>query len=214
MRPCYKKLDKEPLPPFAENLVFWAPLTEDDLTDHISGVNPTSDTGCSVIYDTDKGMYKFYANGTSSSYKASARYKNLEMGMSDGDAVTLVIDVEEISYSGNHYSPMFCTPDEIVEAQGFNPARVNNVYYHSGVDNALHRHCVVCTKKIGTSTFSVIRYQDGIYKHTANWAAPIKLSDNIVTICQLNTGNTMYSIYAKNARIYNRALTAEEVAQL
>ena len=214
MRPCYNKLENEPLPPFADNLVFWAPLTEGDLTDHISGVEPTTDAGCSVTWDAEKQMYKFYANGSSSSYKASARYGSLDMGMLDGDAVTLVIDVEEISYSGNHYSPMLCTPDGIVESQGFNSARVNNVYYHSGIDLELHRYSVVFERKIGAGKFNVIRYQDGIHKHTTQWTAPLKLSDNIATICQLNNGNTLYSIYAKNARIYNRELTAEEVAQL
>lgn len=209
----YKKLEQQPLPPFYENLVFWAPLTEGDLTDHISGVSPTTDTGCSITWDNDKKMY-FFVNNQVDFLNTSARYTGLNMGMNDGSAVSLVIDVEEHYRQNNSINVIFCTPDEVVEIQGYNPARITNSYWHPNAEKILHRYVLTCAKKVGSSKFSMKWYEDGILKYTSNWTAPLKLSDNIVTINQ-RTGNTgKFEIYAKNARIYNREFTAQEVAKL
>lgn len=207
-------LGNEPLPPFSEDLVFWAPLTNGDLTDHISGVTPTTDSGCTVSFDTNKNMYLLTTTGTSSSYKAALRYTSLNLGMADGDGVTLVIDAAEKSYSGNHYSAMLSTPSVQVESQGKNPARISIVYFHSSLDTQLHRYALTCSPKIGTNNFTLKRYCDGVLKHTSSWNGIIPFTQNVVTMCQLNSNNTAYSIYVLNARIYNREMSASEVAQL
>lgn len=207
-------LGGEPLPPFSEDLVFWTPLTNGDLTDHISRISPSTDSGCTVSFDTNKNMYLLTTTGTSRSYKAALRYTSLNLGMSDGDGVTLVIVAAEKSYSGNHYSAMLSTPSVQVESQGKNPARISIVYFHSSLDTQLHRYALTCSPKIGTSNFTLKRYCDGVLKHTSQWSAIIPFTQNVVTMCQLNSSNTAYAIYVSNARIYNREMTPSEVAQL
>ena len=55
--------------PFAEDLVFYAPLTEGDLTDHVNNLQGKVKTTASITWDSSVGMYlidspqKNYLNG-------------------------------------------------------------------------------------------------------------------------------------------------------
>lgn len=207
----YKKSEQEPLPPFYENLVFWAPLTEGDLADHISGVSPTTDAGCSVTWDSDKGMYKLYAYDR---IKSSLKYDCLHNVIPDNHDISIVIDVEEVSIS-NIYNFIFGLPPY---EYGANPYNYNMAYlrhdrYNNSITNRLvGRLCVVYDDLI------LKFYKDSVLINTLDWShqsSTVKTDIGNVRINQI-PNNSGYSgtIYVKNARIYNRAFTAQEVAQL
>lgn len=208
----WKEQQPQPLPPFYENLVFWAPLTEGDLTDHISGVSPTTDTGCGYEWDADKGMYKLTSSGNSSSRYGALKYSGLNMRLADGQDITFVLDFEEVSGNGNGYNVIFGVPATTVQIPDI--AYITHYRYTSqtNYNNVMGYGRYACVYSGTTCKF----YKDGILKNTvssAKWSM-IKFSANTASICQLNTNNTEYTMYGKNARIYNRALSASEVAQL
>lgn len=193
------------VPPFNENLVFWAPLTEGDLSDHVSGKVPAVDSGCSMLWDASKGMYKFYSNGV---WKAACAYSALNMGLGKGGKCTMVIDVEEVSFSGNRYQSMIGSPRWKAGQQTVYICHVRFDSTYSPI-KTLHRYCVAYDGN------SVIKfYQDGVLKTTINSWALTDFSSNEVTICTIPNNCTNYTMYAKNARIYNKEMTAQEVAQL
>lgn len=201
----------EPLPPFAENLVFWAPLTEGDLTDHISGVSPTTDSGCSVTWDAVKGMYRLYAYNKKMS---SLKYDCLHGVIPENHNISIVIDIEEVSIS-NIYNFIFGLPPYEYGAApyNYNMAYLRHDRYNNSTTNRLvGRLCVVYDDKI------LRFYKDGVFVKTYDWSqstSPIKTDIGNVRINQIpNNYGYNGTIYAKNARIYNRALTASEVAQL
>lgn len=214
MRRNYKGKEQQPqpLPPFAENLVFWAPLTEGDLTDHISGKTPITDNLCSVSWDTSKEMYMLTASGSSSSRYGALKYSGLNMGLADGQDITFVLDFEEFSGSGNGYNLMFGVPATTEQIPTI--AYMNHYRYTSqaNYNNVIGYGRYACVYSGTTCQF----YKNGVLINTAtaaSWSG-IKFTANTASICQLNTNNTRYTMFGKNARIYNRALSASEVAQL
>lgn len=219
MRRAYKKLENEPLPPFAENLVFWAPLTEGDLTDHISGVSPTTDAGCSVTWDANKGMYKLRCYSSSNySYVAALHYvvgEIIDLNTLNRDGFTITLFMQEISYSGNHYSA-YASANGLKEVFGSGSVANDNAYMYvcgarfSGTtvkqDN---RITVVCNNQV------IRYYYNGVLSLESGWSfINDKSGIYSISVCQKHSNNTEMTIFAKDVRIYNRALTASEVAQL
>lgn len=207
MRPCYNKLENEPLPPFAENLVFWAPLTEGDLADHISGVSPTTDAGCSVTWDADKGMYLMKSNGR---YRSSLVYRGMNMMMQDRHEVTIVADA--LIVRSNHSYNAIATTPELSRSASYNCAYIHEA--RNGSMNNVCRVAVSCPNTPEDVYYYPKFYNNGTYITEASWRASIQLSFNEVNVCETNNDLYYLDAYIKNVRIYNRALTAEEVAQL
>ena len=48
--------------PFEEDLIFYAPLTQGDLTDHVSGTTGQLLTDTTMTWDANKGMYLFHTS--------------------------------------------------------------------------------------------------------------------------------------------------------
>ena len=200
--------------PFAEDLVFYAPLTEGDLTDHISVTLPTSSpsgtNGSGISWDSTNSMYAFEAVSV---WGYAALWDQLNMGLSDGDPITICIDVVEDvdtfnSSTTNRFNSMIGTPKWTSSK-----AMVYICHYrYDTTYNALtglHRY--VATWENGNIKW----YKDGVLSNTGSgWNANSDFSNNEVTICLVPTNNSYYKIWAKNARIYNRAMSASEVAQL
>ena len=199
------------LPPFSENLVFWAPLEEGDVTEVLHGITPTTDSGCSFVFDANKQMYRLNASGGSSSYRGALKYSNVGMGMGNNHECTIVIDVEEISISGNRYSAMIATP---IIQNNISITYCCNARYFNSINKNLHRYVAVYggLNQGEQNTFERC-YYDGILCYDAVWQG-LPIANDSVSLCQLHRNNTQYSIYAKNARVYNKAFTTEEVAQL
>lgn len=204
-------LQYEDEPVFYENLVFYAPLLKNDLTDHISGTVPTSDNSCGYEWDSTKGMYLLKAQGSSSSTYAALKYINLSL-FSNGTPHTLVIDVDEnhsdfTSTYTNRYNIMMTTPIRPVTSNFSAYSYIRHYSYDTTYSpiKGLHRYVMVWQNN------NEMWYKDGVYFGNGSRDP---LNFNSVAICQLNTNNSRNSIWAKNARIYNRALSAVEVKQL
>lgn len=201
-----------PQVPFSENLVFYAPLTEGDLTDHISGTSPTTDSNCTYQWDDSIGMYKIraYSSNNGADFPSALKWSIPSMNLTQGQALTLVIDVQEIYVYGNYYAPMISVPSMSYQKAAY---ICNARYTNRQLLSTLHRYCVSCSAFNG-SDFSLKFYQDGVLKQSAAWGENYSYNNNTVSVCQLHTNNSEYQIYAKNVRVYNRELTASEVAQL
>lgn len=209
----------EPMPPFVENLVFWAPMTENDVTDHISGTSPTSDTGCSYTWDANKGMYLCETTGSSSSLNAAMIWTglNLNIAPADSQQYTITGVFEWVlgggSYNGKYFCYMACnnyhnqSPTTIrysngdVEDEGISPTTVG-----------IHRLTIIADNSNGLK--KMIRYEDTrLTTNKSNWGG-FRTAPTSVAVGQFLNGVTSGKIYAKDIRVYNRALSASEVAQL
>ena len=197
--------------PFAENLVFYAPLTEGDLTEHISGTVPTQSQDSYCEWDETIGMYKLraYSSKNGTDFPSALKWSIPSMNLTQGQALTLVIDVKEIYVYGNYYAPMISVPSMSQQGGAY---ICNARYINKQLLSTLHRYCISCSAFNG-SNFSLKWYQDGVLKQSGTWAQNYSYNNNTVSVCQLHTNNSEYQIYAKNVRVYNRELTASEVAQ-
>lgn len=190
--------------------MFYAPLTEGDLTDHISGTTPTSDVDCGYEWDATKGMYLLHASGSYRSCYTALKYSNLNMFESGHDH-TLVIDVDEqneyftSSYT-NRYNIMIGVP--IIINSSRNYSYICHCRYNTTYSPIVGLHRYACVVSNGTWRY----FQDGVLKNTMSTSS-VSTGES-VAICQLNTNNQKNYIWAKNARVYNRALSDGEVAQL
>lgn len=88
------------------DLIFYAPLTNGDLTDHVSGVSATfgSDPNGSVTWDSNVGAYHFYKMGTGQ----SCYWDGLNLGLDltnnkVNDTITVEFDIySTIDPTGNN----------------------------------------------------------------------------------------------------------------
>lgn len=205
--------------PFAENLVFYAPLTQGDLTDHVSGISPVTDSHCYVAWDWEEGAYllKIEADGNNGRYPyrlACLKWTNFGMGLSHGNAVTVCCDVREISIAGNGYSAMISTPELNCKD---NPSTAYNCharYASSSSQSISSWHRYVGVFYSSDNNRQVYWFKDGIYTKQYNWNADLDVEYDSVADCQLHLNNSSYEIYARNALVYNRALTSQEIAML
>lgn len=210
-RRCYSR-NSEQLPPFADNLVFWAPLTQGDLTDHISGASPTTDSRCTIDWDADKGMYLFsFDSGASINLATAAQYAIQNVSLNEA---TCYIYAQTLRRQGNNYEGWInannVASGAICNLCGY---RVSAVATASNITtiNPSGLHKFVCVYK-GSK---LLVYQDGTLVRTHTWSSvstPYTL--NSVGLCVKQKNQTYLSEYIRDVRIYNVALTAQEVAQL
>lgn len=206
----------EPMPPFVENLVFWAPMTENDVTDHISGTSPASDTDCSATWDSAKGMYLLVTTGSSSSLNAALIWSNLNLNINAASSQQYTITgvFEFVSMQGNDYSCYIACNN--YRNQSHTTIRYTNGDVrdagYSAPTTGIHRLTVIADNSSGLKRY--YRYTDANCVTTlSNWSG-FRTAPDSIAACQLLNNNIAMSIYAKDIRIYNRALSASEVAQL
>lgn len=198
-------LKSEPLPPFGENLVFWAPLTEGDLTDHISSVSGSTLGNASISWNPTESAYLMTTNqGASLNYQINT-YSIIP------ESYTVVADVKVAQSTTTFYmiSPGTysnnCYPT--IGTHNFGIASdLNNWHRCVSVQNKvqLKRFCYLDSNL--HVTYDVVS-SNLIWP--SNWAG--YLSTN------LSLGAYYYyngKAYLKNVRIYNRTFTASEVVQL
>lgn len=191
--------------PYSEYLVFYAPLNTADSSDIFSGISPTTDASSTASFDTVKGMWRLRAGAANNS---SLVYSGLDMGLTVGQEITMVIDVEEITMY-DQWQSMFSTPKY---NQG-NNAYIRHDRYYNNTTPMSGRFCVTYTYRTPTGQYADF-YKDGVFFKQVSWGNP-NISANIVTICETaNSSGRYYEIYASNARIYNKAFTAAEIANL
>lgn len=235
MRREHKQLDGTQLPPFAENLVFWAPLTQGDLSDHISGEVGASSSNCSAVWDSTEGMYLLtaattdtYGRGHNSDalrYNSAALRANLNGTQTTGMTVYMLL--KEHTYvpgpNGQYGVSRYFSCSDMYDVWETSPrmnvlvdgARLNQ----SSINiSKLRKIAVVYNPTAKLLTV----YEDGTVVLRGSWtdtpAAPLSvglLSKNGHSSSSSSGYNTKsFSAYVQDVRIYNIQLTASEIAQL
>ena len=223
-----------PLPPFAENLVFWAPLTEGDLTDHISGETGTTSAGASVQWDGNLGMYLLSVSTTDPygrghdccalKYNGS-QFRNNFRGVYDNCTMFFVLR-ENTYVAGNGGTDRFCTSryvsfsalKEVWETSPRANVMVDGNRLHSGnpIDPSQTIKAVVVLEN-GFAKY----YKNGAQTQSVSWdslADPLSLAimdkNGHATATSSGYNTISASAYIKDVRVYNRVLTVEEILQL
>lgn len=191
--------------PYWEDCVFYAPLNSAESSEMISGITPTSDSGCTAYFDSNKGMWRVRANGNGVS---ALRFSGLDMGLVVGQEITMVIDVEEITMY-DQWQSLFATPSYHLG----NCAYIRHDRYSSSTTPMSGRFCLTQTYRNSSGQWANF-YKDGSFVQQISWGNP-SVNSNMVTICETASANgRYYEIYASNARIYKRAMSAAEIANL
>lgn len=205
----------EPLPPFSENLVFYAPLTNGDLTDHISGTNPTLTGNGIMTWDTNEQAYMFKMTTSSNSCIA---YWNVDftgrMNLNVSQEYTIFSKVKVVNYVsgypyilglGNWNNSSSYKPHINAETCG-HPSTIMNCACIRYSNNSMYFMQANRTETNSSSHMS----------NPANWNN-INLCANRVCVYfrrwNEDTANNAYA-YIKDCMVFNRALTPAEVAQL
>ncbi|MCR4964872.1 MAG: LamG domain-containing protein [Bacteroidales bacterium] len=196
-------LTGEDLPPFSENLVFWAPLTQGDLTDHVSGVTLSVPYG-SVTWDAGSQGYKIY--GPNSAKKYVGAWMNLSLGF-DITNLGYTLSFELYSWSAVWIIPA-CLGGRTF-AQNVNIGATNNTWQR--ITNVLEPYD-------GVNVHYSHQYLNGVDKFPySRGTSPVAGNSSTNLQVELNTrgdNNLNYTYVMRNITIYNRALSASEVAQL
>lgn len=213
------KVISEQLPPFSSNLIFWAPLGKDDLTDHISGVTGYALNAPSgnLTWTDNVGAYRFYCT---SRYQNALIFPvtNYKQRFGSSDDITYSVDIRKISSIVYHFTAGYAkNGDDNVYDYGYPMFHLNS--YQSQVSTSqfdkftwVVRYSDLSIKLYKNSTliYNNSTPSDSIYfprNYRTNWW------DSLTLIGVLG-GNYTTNAYFKDMRVYNRAFTASEVVEL
>lgn len=184
--------------------VFYAPLTNGDLTDHISGASLLCDSRVSYSWDTNENCYKFtmasnlqrdrgaYFNGVT--YPFGSDINSLRC--------TFVADIKMVTSGGiqmpiMRYNNSFWTTDY----SSHNPVPMSpNTWYR------------VCAIKDADGTTGN-KYANGVYREPFNAAGTKSLMAPLM-LFYYPGWDIRCTFYLKNIYVFDVALTLEEVADL
>lgn len=192
--------------PFRENLVFWAPLTDGDLTDHISRLTGSSLGGASVAWNVMNDAYVLTTNnGAALSYQ-------LNTPSMMPDSYTVFADVKVAQSSTTFYIMAAGT-------YGGTNSYPNLGTHNFGIASDLnnwHRVVSVCDK---TQLKQYFYLDANLYNELTRNSSHLVWSSNWTGTLRTNLSLGVYygysgKAYLKDVRIYNRALTPAEVAAL
>lgn len=205
--------------PFAENLVFYAPLTEGDLTDHISGNTLNYNASLNpVFWDNEKKMYRF-----SKVAKPYEMYYNVNLDGIVGDYTIVCEYLPERTHTYNY--PTVLILGSYASSDVWRPGMYSLRNDLSG-ERALQR-MRIWPYSIETQTANMYMINgEGNVEYLCQYGVP---SDTIcaphnwdnsnmcrtrVSINPKRDNNDTYAVWIKDIRIYNRFFTQEEIAQL
>lgn len=200
--------------PFEENLIFYAPLTENDLTDHISGETLRT-LSTTFVWNSTHEMYEF-----NKSYTGGAFFQDIDLSL---------------PFTSNDFSDVECTcVFDFVLTNSADRKYANLVGLAKGfyTSSASHRFPYIWVQHIGTTISANTKYRiawvlkNSTFSYYVNGQSVLfnytnkhdnfdyTECNNYVSFCTGNwSGNDGGGCFG-NIRIYDRALTAQEVAQL
>lgn len=206
--------------PFQESLVFWAPLTENDLTDHISGSTLSVYSPGGLSWDSNEGMYLFDGYAPASTYKTLFSWEGLDLDVTKPVTSTnmhhTIHSTIRFTNTRTIYTRCFPTFAYIAGINNYSYVCmfVAAVYNYTFSDNQVYK----CTEVINGNTVSL--YVNGIKTNTQGFNGSGNMNRT-----QLGTTFNLYPLhqgnrdqgglsYNKDIRVYNRPLSDSEVAQL
>lgn len=205
--------------PFADNLIFYAPLLENDLADHISGISPTFGSG-SCSYDGSKQAYRFVLQGNDGTRcLIYDLLEPIELKQSESYNLTLFAKIYVVSYT---QTVDFCSFGENVsvytdgttcfsigETHRFNTSTNNPTTL-----NSWHDLCLTLNGTTGTHYVDSVVSRSAAYSLCYNMQKCVSKGANRWVSIGSQYNNHSFNAYIKDVRIYNRPLSAQEVAQL
>lgn len=193
--------------PFAENLVFYAPLTEGDLTEHISGQAMTITGDGGIDYDSAEGAYLITLPtfDTESPSKAVLIADNLSLGLSN--QLTTVYSYRELGSA--NFRPAYFSAGNILSDTY--PYALPFVF---GGARGSANQWKTFIQVWDTSQFMTSYKNGSIYNEQTISTTITDSCNSGISIGRRAASFHQGSYYLRDLRIYNRALTASEVAQL
>ena len=188
--------------PFAEDLIFYAPLTEGDLTDHISGVTGTNNGG-NITWNSTKQMYFIQSAATGgASFPGGLKFVGTE---NINGPFTMYAQVET-TYAGYNGSAYGCYVTVLNSSKYVYLA----TYEVNGLNNDLTVGKVAYSFDFNTNPNSKL-YLNGTLTYSKNSGATNSAIFNEVHVGGLGNNNYSLDFYVKDVRIYKRALSASEI---
>ncbi len=216
--------------PFWEDCVFYAPLVQGDTTDHISGTNITVNNNyASLTYDSIEAAYLF--NATTAGYYSKFYWDNLNLGIIHEDRTDNVYTVlcEMKIVSATQKAQLRALP-----IAGILNGRSNYVFgFFSDLrtfygvtsttgnipDGGVWRKYAI-VKNFGLTdscTYYVDLTAGSVNTGYCEKSSSLTFQDanrRVTVMSDYNNNNQIGKVYLRNIVIYNRALTAAEIAQL
>lgn len=204
--------------PFESELIFYAPLNEGDLTDHISEASLTN-YGSNVTWDSTMGMYKFAAVT-----KANEMYFPVNLSTKiTNNTYTILAEIQNPSYSTYNYPAPIVIGGYSDSASGtdgsWRPSLSNwSKITNQGLSRNSRMYFVYITN--GTTQYCKVIYNNTVYTivsestsasaKLSNWNALMK---SRVAMNPSRRDDYIYNSYIKDARIYNFALTDAQLLE-
>lgn len=207
--------------PFADDLIFYAPLTQGDTTDHISGQDIHIRHAGALTWDNAEGAYKF--NGSYAEFYSQFYWSNLSLGIDVTSAntveYTMFAKVKIVSANTDIYYCRFLPSAGRTDGSGrytgsplyqgssfYFSSYISSHWYEFAGSNANNVANNYIDKTLARTT--TIGYQvSGLPASDINKYVSIFPTYNV-------SGANSGVAYVKDVRFYNRALTAAEIAQL
>ena len=187
-----------------EHPVFYAPLTNGDLTDHVSGAPLLCDSRVSYSWDTNENCYKFMMASNLQSGKGA--YFNGVTYPFGSDINTLrctfVADIKMVTSSGIQMPIMLYN-------NSFWPFDYSSYSPVSMQPNIWYRICAIKDSDGTTGQ----KYANGVFKENFNATGALSLMAPLMLFYYPGWGSRC-TFYLKNIHVFDVALTLEEVAQL
>lgn len=208
--------------------VFYAPLTQNDLTDHIGGTTgvPVNASSGNLVWNSSQNAYRL----VSSTWGANPlRFPMIDLQTRWNGALswTWVMDIRKINYA---------TFQMII---GYIPNTANNWTYTNnngwpldgfGSDNvdysSFHRYAI-SFEYITSTQYHLIRYIDNaIFSDDPNWwntstleqkRCPEKWPNsyyNYISLCSCISSNHKTDAYVRNCFLFNTILTNQQIMSL
>lgn len=206
--------------PFAEDLIFYAPLTQGDTTDHISGQDIHIRHAGALTWDNAEGAYKF--SGSYAEFYSQFYWSNLSLGLNVSSANTVeytmyskikIVSAVDITYS--RFFPSVGRTDGSGRYVGSPLFQCTSFYFTSYTSSHWYEFVGSIANNVGNN------YVDKILARTTTSGygvsgLPASDMNKYVSIFPIYNINGAHSgvAYVRDVRFYNRALTAAEIAQL
>ncbi len=207
--------------PFADDLIFYAPLTQGDTTDHISGQDIHVRHAGTLTWDNTEGAYKF--DGSAAEFYSQFYWSNLSLGIDVTSAntveYTMFAKVKIVSANTDIYYCRFLPSAGRTDGSGRHvgsPLYQGSTFYFSSYSTGIWYEFTSSIKNNSSNNYinkSIVRTTNAGYQVSGLPASDMNKYVSIFP-CYNVSGANSGVVYVRDVRFYNRALTAAEIAQL
>lgn len=208
--------------PFAENLVFYAPLTQYNLTDLVSGNNAelctdtSNNAQTSIVWDYNYNMYRLFTKGDNYAYNYPFALRWNVPNLFDTDkSYTIAVKMQVLQETSNGYFAYFACSDL---KKTFNN-RTETDYVYTYAHQARNTKpttlsWVICSLS-READHTACWYLNSLLKATSSpWCASKTIKPDTIALCQKHYNTTSCEMLAKDLIVYDRLLNQTEIELL